>query len=197
MNQLKQKENNEQQEKNERRRWRGRRLSGDSHPDRRFPRSGYVGRSKHSLERIQRRHQHTNRKNRSIRRFRSERGSGLISTAFGLAVFFLFIFLTMQTLYYLYARASVQATAQELARTIASQYGERDLENLSASEIRAYTDRARFYLGDAGAGAIFSLVDPQNPNLVTVKVTTPMTLRILGKFLIFNETATVRRERKL
>jgi hypothetical protein len=103
----------------------------------------------------------------------------------------------MQTLYYLYVRASVQAAAQSIALSVSTQYGERDLEALSEGEIFTLLNRTRFYLGLAGNGATINIVDPRNPDLVTVRIVTPVQLKILGSWFNITETGTARREKKV
>ncbi len=90
------------------------------------------------------------------RRARDERATGVFGTAFGFTVFLLFLLLTVQVLFGLYARTTVTAVAADLAQRAADAGG-----TLDESRRAAWAEEGRRRLGDYGddAEVTLSLLD--------------------------------------
>lgn len=86
---------------------------------------------------------------------RSERGTGLISTAAAVLVFLILLLFAVQLLVNLYATSTMTAVGFDAARTVAAQQGgHREPEPLEVAQHRAEV-RARDLLGEIGRDAEF------------------------------------------
>lgn len=130
-------------------------------------------------------------------RVEAERGSGLISTSFGLTVFFVMLFAAVQIMFHLYANTMVGAAAYDAARSLAS-YG------VSANRCAAVPTAKRQFvdsLGDYATAANATLhVTCNHPDVVRVRVTAthpsilPSTIGGLSALGNFDRTIEIRAE---
>lgn len=97
----------------------------------------------------------------SLRRLRTEAGTGLIGSAAGVAVFLAFLLFAVQFSVNLYATSSVNAAGYDAARTVASRrVDHRDPASLQAAQLEAERT-LRQLLGQVGREADVSWsVDP-------------------------------------
>lgn len=108
---------------------------------------------------------------------RTDRGTGLFSTAFGFTVFLVFLLFTVQVLFGLYARTTVTAVASDLAQRAANEGSA-----LTEARFDDYVAEARRRLGRYGDDAEFrfALVDVDADGTDdTVAVTVDAALPIL------------------
>lgn len=93
-----------------------------------------------------------------------ERGSGLISTSFGLVFFLVFLLFAVQLLVNLYATSVVTSVTYDAARRVAV-LGHPP----SQAEQEAVVDRARTQLGSYGQNALFDF-DTTDPAVIKLRV---------------------------
>ena len=93
-----------------------------------------------------------------------ERGSGLLSTSFGLVFFLVFLLFAVQLLVNLYATSVVTSVTYDAARRVAV-LG----HSPSQAEQEAAVDRARTQLGQYGQSAVFDF-DTTDPTVVKLRV---------------------------
>jgi hypothetical protein len=110
-------------------------------------------------------------------RRRSQRGTGVFASAFGLTVFLIFLLFTVQVLFGLYTRTTVTAVASDLAQRAANEGAA-----LDEARFAAYADEARRRLGEYGDDTEFrfAFVDSDGDGADdTVAVTVDASLPIL------------------
>lgn len=98
----------------------------------------------------------------------ADRGSGLLSTSFGIGVFLVFVLFAVQLLINLYAASAVTSAAYDAARQVAV----RGSSPPTQAEQDAATQRARSILGRYGRDARFewSFDDPVAPSVIKLRV---------------------------
>jgi len=98
----------------------------------------------------------------------SERGSGLLSTAAGVAAFLVLLAFAVQLLFNLYATSAVTAAAYDAARLVAARGG--DVDEIPAAEAHArdvlgrYADRVTFDWDGTDGSMVRVHVRAANPN---------------------------------
>lgn len=86
-------------------------------------------------------------------RLRSERGTGLIGTTAGVAVFLIFLLFAVQLTVDLYARSSVSAAGYDAARSVAARQVDHDDQASVRRAMRRAERGLRDLLGDLGREA--------------------------------------------
>lgn len=121
-------------------------------------------------------------------RLADERGAGVISSVWGVLIFFIFLFMAVHVLTYLYATSRVEAAAYDAARRLSGE------QSISAAEVeRQVVD----ILGTSRSG----IAVRSSRNLITTRVTVtidstvPPLLRDLNVLERIERTVVLRTER--
>ncbi len=119
-----------------------------------------------------------------------ERGTALVGTLVGVAIFLPLLLLAVQTLVHLYAVSAVTSAAFDAARAVATN------PNNQAAEVPLAESSARRQLGALGSTAVFHWDEVDGQQVVlNVVVRSPGFFPFASSFLEVDRTAVVRTER--
>jgi hypothetical protein len=120
----------------------------------------------------------------------ADRGTALIGTLVGFAIFLLLLLVAVQTFVHLYATSAVTAVAFDAAQEVATD------PDSQAAEVPVAESRARQRLGHLGAAATFNWAEVDGQQVVLeVSVRSPGFLPFSSSLLQIDRTVVVRTER--